>query len=45
LGVELLIGLGAGFFSLKPIPFFFVGCTLLGWGLGLLLGVFPDKRK
>ena len=37
IGGGVLIGVGAGFFFLKESPFAFVGCILLGIGLGLIV--------
>ena len=37
IGGGVLVGLGAGFFFLKTSPLAFVGCILLGIGLGLII--------
>ena len=42
-GGGLLMGIGAGFFFLKTAPLAFVGCVLLGLGLGLMVGALISK--
>ena len=37
IGGGVLMGIGAGFFFLKTNPLAFVGCLLLGLGLGLAI--------
>ncbi len=37
IGGGTLIGVGTGFFFLKESPLAFVGCILLGIGLGLIV--------
>jgi len=37
IGGGVLMGIGAGFFFLKESPLSFVGCILLGIGLGLMI--------
>ncbi len=37
IGGGVLMGVGAGFFFLKESPLAFVGCILLGIGLGLAI--------
>ena len=37
IGGGVLMGVGAGFFFLKESPLAFVGCILLGIGLGLMI--------
>lgn len=37
IGGGVIIGIGVGFFFLKENPLAFVGCILLGLGLGLLV--------
>ena len=37
IGGGVLMGIGAGFFFLKGSPLAFVGCILLGLGLGLMI--------
>ena len=37
IGGGVLVGIGAGFFFLKTSPLAFVGCILLGIGLGLII--------
>ena len=37
IGGGVLIGIGVGFFFLKQDPLAFVGCILLGIGLGLVI--------
>ena len=36
-GGGIMIGVGAGFFFLPHAPMYFVGCILLGLGLGLII--------
>ncbi len=36
IGGGVLMGVGAGFFFLQTSPLLFVGCILLGLGLGLI---------
>ena len=44
-GGGLLMGIGAGFFFLKVNPLAFVGCILLGLGLGLIIAPIISKCK
>jgi len=44
-GGGLLMGLGAGFFFLRESALIFVGCILLGLGLGLMVTAILSKRK
>ena len=44
-GGGLLMGLGAGFFFLRVNPLYFVGCILLGLGLGLIIAPIISKIK
>jgi len=37
IGGGVIIGIGVGFFFLQTSPLYFVGCILLGLGLGLLI--------
>ena len=37
IGGGVLMGIGVGFFFLKESPLAFVGCILLGLGLGLMI--------
>jgi len=37
IGGGVLMGIGAGFFFLRESPLIFVGCILLGLGLGLMI--------
>ena len=37
IGGGTLLGVGAGFFFLRESPLMFVGCIILGIGLGLLV--------
>ncbi len=37
IGGGVLMGIGVGFFFLKESPLVFVGCILLGIGLGLMV--------
>ncbi|WP_445386141.1 hypothetical protein ACT6NV_04880 [Robiginitalea sp. IMCC44478] len=47
IGGGLLIGLGAGFFFIQTAPLWFVGCMLIGLGVGLtasaVLSAVPKK--
>jgi hypothetical protein len=45
IGGGLLLGLGVGFFFLKESALAFIGCTLAGLGLGLLLTSLLSSRK
>jgi hypothetical protein len=45
IGGGLLMGLGAGFFFLRESPLAFVGCILLGLGLGLMVTAIISKAK
>ncbi len=44
-GGGLLMGLGAGFFFLRESALIFVGCLLLGLGLGLMVTSILSKGK
>jgi F0F1-type ATP synthase assembly protein I len=44
-GGGLMMGIGAGFFFLKTNPLYFVGCILLGLGLGLIIAPIISKSK
>jgi hypothetical protein len=45
IGGGVLMGVGAGFFFLKVSPLAFVGCILLGLGLGLAItAIISGKR-
>ena len=44
-GGGLLLGMGAGFFFLRESPLAFVGCMLLGLGLGLVITSIISKPK
>ncbi|MFP4111943.1 MAG: hypothetical protein ACLFPQ_02845 [Candidatus Woesearchaeota archaeon] len=44
-GGGVLIGTGIGFFFLSRNVFAFVGCILLGMGLGLVLSAVLSKKK
>lgn len=45
IGGGTLIGIGMGFFFLKQNVFAFVGCILLGIGLGLLVTSILSSRQ
>ena len=45
IGGGILMGIGAGFFFLKVNPLAFVGCILLGLGLGLVITAIISKDK
>lgn len=42
-GGGMMIGLGVGFFFLETSVFIFVGCIILGIGLGLLVSAFLSR--
>lgn len=44
-GGGLLMGLGAGFFFLRESALIFVGCLLLGLGLGLTVTAILSRGK
>lgn len=44
-GGGLLMGLGAGFFYLRESALIFVGCILLGLGLGLMVTSILSRKK
>ena len=44
-GGGVIIGVGAGFFFLPHAPMYFVGCILLGLGLGLMATSFLSSKK
>ncbi|UCG62161.1 MAG: hypothetical protein JSV52_02430 [Candidatus Zixiibacteriota bacterium] len=44
-GGGLLMGLGAGFFFLRESALIFVGCILLGLGLGLMVTSILSRGK
>lgn len=44
-GGGLLMGLGAGFFFLRESALIFVGCLLLGLGLGLTIAALASRRS
>jgi len=45
IGGGVLIGIGVGFFFLQTNPMYFVGCIMLGLGLGLVLTSILSKCK
>ena len=45
IGGGTLIGVGVGFFFLRESPLYFVGCILLGMGLGLMVTAIISKTK
>ncbi len=44
-GGGVLMGVGMGFFFLKQNPLAFVGCILLGLGLGLMVTSILSSKK
>lgn len=44
-GGGVLMGVGMGFFFLKQNPLAFVGCILLGLGLGLMVTSILSRKK
>lgn len=44
IGGGVLMGIGAGFFFLKTNPLAFVGCILLGLGLGLAITAIISRK-
>lgn len=45
IGGSLLIGVGVGFFFLKVNPLAFVGCIVIGLGIGLVLAAIISRNK
>ncbi len=45
IGGGVLIGIGVGFFFLKTDPLYFVGCMMLGLGLGLIITSILSRNK
>lgn len=45
IGGGVIMGIGVGFFFLKTDPLYFVGCIMLGLGLGLLITSFLSRKK
>jgi hypothetical protein len=45
IGGGVLIGLGTGFFFLQQSALIFVGCLILGLGLGLMVTTIISCRK
>ncbi|HKI78422.1 MAG TPA: hypothetical protein VKA26_07760 [Ignavibacteriaceae bacterium] len=45
IGGGLLMGLGAGFFFLQQSALVFVGCMILGLGLGLMVTTIVSSKK
>ena len=45
IGGGVLIGLGTGFFFLQQSALIFVGCIILGLGLGLIVTTILSARK
>ncbi|SDB36654.1 hypothetical protein SAMN03097699_0932 [Flavobacteriaceae bacterium MAR_2010_188] len=45
IGGGLLIGVGIGFFFIQMNPLAFVGCTIIGLGLGLTLTAILDNLR
>ena len=44
-GGGVLMGIGVGFFFLRESPLLFVGCILLGLGLGLMVTSIISRGK
>ena len=45
IGGGVMMGLGVGFFFLQRSPLIFVGCILLGIGLGLMVTSIIGSKK
>ena len=46
IGGGVLMGIGVGFFFLQTSPLYFVGCMMLGLGLGLMVtSILSNKRE
>jgi F0F1-type ATP synthase assembly protein I len=45
IGGGVLIGMGVGFFFVKENPLAFVGCLLIGLGLGLVITPLISREK
>jgi Na+/melibiose symporter-like transporter len=45
IGGGMLMSIGAGFFFLRESPLAFVGCILLGLGLGLMVTSMISRAK
>jgi len=45
IGGGVIIGIGVGFFFLQANPLYFVGCIMLGLGIGLVLTTILSRRK
>lgn len=46
IGGGILMGIGVGFFFLRENPLVFVGCILLGLGIGLIItSVISNKKR
>jgi hypothetical protein len=45
IGGGVLIGLGTGFFFLQQSALIFVGCLILGLGLGLMVTTIISSKK
>lgn len=45
IGGGVMIGIGVGFFFLKTDPLYFVGCIMIGLGLGLVLTSILSRKK
>ena len=41
----LIIGTGVGFFFMEKSPMMFIGCTMLGLGLGLVLTAIISRKN
>ncbi len=45
IGGGVIIGIGVGFFFLKTDPLYFVGCIMLGLGIGLVITSILSRKK
>jgi hypothetical protein len=45
IGGGVIIGIGVGFFFLNTNPLYFVGCIMLGLGIGLIITSILSRKK
>ena len=45
IGGGVILGLGVGFFFLRTDALWFVGCMMIGLGLGLLISAIISSKK
>lgn len=45
IGGGVILGLGVGFFFLRTDALWFVGCMMIGLGLGLLISALISSKK